>query len=123
MNSIKRREFLKKGSACCLLLTGAGAFAFAGDEKPNPKELNYCGYKCPEDCKMFVAGKSEDEALKKEAFKAWRLEEKYGISYSPELVFCNRCKTDGKELYQMHVKMIDYEIELFFSYSRLKILS
>ncbi len=31
--------------------------------------------------------------------------------------------TDNDELYQMHVKMIDYKIELFFSYSRLKILS
>ena len=43
-----------------------------------------------------MAGKSNDETLKKEAFKDWRLEKKYGLKYSPELVFCERCKTKGK---------------------------
>ncbi len=92
MNPINRRSFLKKGTGCCLVLAGAGSFAFAADEKPDPKSLNYCGYKCPDDCKMYLAGKSDDEALKKEAFKMWKLEEKYGVSYSPEIVFCEKCK-------------------------------
>ncbi len=92
MNPIKRREFLKKSSACCMVIAGASSFAFSADEKPSPKELNYCGYKCPDDCKMYVAGKSDDESLKKEAFKLWRFEEKYKVEYSPEIVFCEKCK-------------------------------
>lgn len=92
MNTIKRREFIQKGVGCCLILAGAGSFIFATDEKPDPKKLNYCGYKCPENCKMYLAGKSDDEKLKKEAFEMWRLEKKYGVSYSPELAFCERCK-------------------------------
>lgn len=93
MDSIKRREFLRIGAGCCLVFTGAASFAFAEDTKPDPKKLNYCGYKCPDDCKMYLAGKSDDEELKKEAFKMWRLEEKYGLAYAPELVFCEKCKT------------------------------
>ena len=47
---------------------------------------------------MYLAGKSNDEALKKEAFKMWRLEEKYGVEYSPEIVFCEKCKgTDNPQ--------------------------
>ena len=92
MKSIKRREFLKSGVGCCVLLAGASTFAFAADEKPDPKKLNYCGYKCPDDCKMFLAGKSTDDALKREAFKMWRLQEKYEVNYSPEIVFCEKCK-------------------------------
>jgi hypothetical protein len=89
---IKRREFLKSGVGCCILVTGAGPFVFANDEKPDPKLLNYCGYKCPDDCKMYLAGKSDDEALKIEAYTLWRFEEKYGVRYSPEIVFCEQCK-------------------------------
>lgn len=92
MEPIKRRDFLKKGVGCCLVMAGASSFVFAADEKPDPKKLNYCGYKCPDSCKMHLAGKSDDEALKKEAFKMWSLEEKYGVEYSPEIVFCEQCK-------------------------------
>lgn len=96
MNSIKRREFLRVGAGCCLVLTGAGSFVYASDDKPDPKKLNYCGYKCPDDCKMYLAGKSDNEELKKEAFKMWRLEEKYGLTYAPELAYCEKCKTEGE---------------------------
>ena len=92
MKTIKRREFLKSGVGCCILVAGAGTFAFAADTKPDPKKLNYCGYQCPEDCKMFLAGKSDDEALKREAFDTWRLQEKYGVEFKPEIVFCEKCK-------------------------------
>ena len=96
---IKRREFLKGGASCCVLLAG-DAFVFASDEKPNPKLLNYCGYKCPDDCKMYLAGQSNNEALKIEAYTMWRLEEKYEVKYSPEIVFCEKCKStdDPKSL-------------------------
>lgn len=98
MNSIKRREFLKKGVGCCVVLAGTTSFVFASDEKPNPKELSYCGYKCPDDCKMYLAGKSDDEALKKEAFQTWKASEVYGVEYSPEIVFCEKCKgTDNPQ--------------------------
>lgn len=96
MNSIKRRDFIRIGAGCSLIFAGAGSFVFAADTKPDPKKLNYCGYKCPDDCKMYLAGKSDNEELKKEAFKMWRLEEKYGLAYSPELVFCEKCKTTGE---------------------------
>jgi len=52
---IKRRDFvgtcLKAGVACCALSYGANLSAFnpAGRQevKPDPKNLEYCGYKCP----------------------------------------------------------------------------
>ena len=100
MKSITRRKFIQKGTgvAGCLMFMGSGLFAnsnfvFVDDgQVPDPKELNYCGYKCPENCKMFLAGESSDEKLKKEAFKEWEVEKKYGVSYSPEVVFCEKCK-------------------------------
>ena len=92
MKSIKRREFLKSGVGCCIFLTGASTFVFASEGKPKPKKLSYCGYQCKNDCKMYLAGKSTNEDLKKEAFKMWRFEEKYGVNYYPEIVFCEKCK-------------------------------
>lgn len=102
-STIKRREFLGKslqaGIGCCALL-GAARFntfaalpGFRGGELPDPKKLNYCGYSCPDDCKMKRATQSGDLTLKKEAYTEWRIEKKYGIAFDPVQVYCYGCKT------------------------------
>lgn len=106
--NLKRREFIMKscqaGVACCALLSGSKVFALGnlntlqGDDLPDPKKLNYCGYTCPADCKMKKATLENNVDLKKEAFKDWRLEEKYGVAFDPEKIFCYGCKTSGKPL-------------------------
>lgn len=106
--NLKRREFIRKscqaGVACCALLSGSKVFAFGnlntlhGDDLIDPKKLNYCGYTCPADCKMRKATLENNVDLKKEAFTEWRLEEKYGVAFDPEKIFCHGCKTSGKPL-------------------------
>jgi hypothetical protein len=103
---LQRREFLKKsyqaGIACCTLLYASklnllgNQGSFPGIDIPDPKKLNYCGYTCPADCKMKKATLENDVALKQEAYKNWRIEEKYGISFDPDKVFCFGCKTPDK---------------------------
>jgi hypothetical protein len=67
-----------------------------GTDIPDPKKLNYCGYTCPADSKMKKATLENDVALKKEAYKDWRIEEKYGIAFDPDKVFYYGCKTPDK---------------------------
>ena len=103
---LKRREFILKGCqagmACCALLYGAKANAigsmhsFQGRDIPDPKKLNYCGYTCPSECKMKKATLENNMGLKEEAYKDWRIEQKYGIAFDPEKIFCYGCKTTGK---------------------------
>jgi hypothetical protein len=105
---LKRREFLMKscqaGITCCALLYGpklntlGNLHQGTGSDTPDPKKLNYCGYTCPADCKMKKATFGNDIALKKEAYKLWRIEEKYGIAFDPERIFCYECKTPDKPL-------------------------
>jgi hypothetical protein len=105
---LKRREFILKGCqagiACCALLHGARLNAAASfgkmrdDDIPDPKKLNYCGYTCPDECKMKKATLENDVALKQEAYTDWRIEKKYGIAFDPEKVFCYGCKTSGQPL-------------------------
>lgn len=100
-DSKSRREFLKDCAQFgfgCVCLLGVKGLAAEDERKPDLEKLNYCGYTCPEDCKMYRAGKTGDLALKKEAFKAWKIKERYGIEFDPKLVFCNRCKTPDKPL-------------------------
>ena len=101
---IKRREFLKKGSragvACCALLMGAHRLAYGNSgsvgEPIDPKALNYCGYKCPADCKFLQASLKDDPALKKEAFGQWKIKEKYNVDFDPEKIYCFGCKNKEK---------------------------
>jgi hypothetical protein len=103
---IQRREFLMKGScagiACCALLMNAKASSFsnflkmAEDEPIDPKNLNYCGYKCPSDCKFLVASLNNDAVLKKEAYTLWKIEEKYHIAFDPDTIYCYGCKNTEK---------------------------
>jgi hypothetical protein len=101
----KRRQFIttcyKAGFACCGLIMAsnldAAAF-FTSDEKPDPKKLNYCGYQCPADCKVKQATVANDTELKKEAYKMWRIKEKYNFEFDASTMFCWGCKTEGKPL-------------------------
>jgi len=106
-NSIKRREFILKscmaGISGCALLAGARLYGaeniktFSAD-KPDPKKFNYCGYTCPPDCKMKKATIENNLELKKEAYKDWRIEEKYGIAFDPDKVSCYGCKVSDDKL-------------------------
>ncbi len=73
-NKISRRDFLIKssvtGAACCTLMTGSGLSAMNkfllqnnADEIPDPKKLNYCGYKCPADCQFLKGTLNPDYAV------------------------------------------------------------
>ncbi len=101
-SSLKRRDFIlktaKAGLAGCALMAGAGlygkGFPYTRElsERPDPKRLNYCGYTCPEDCRMKAASIGNDIELKKQAYKDWRIEEKYGIAFEADNIFCFGCK-------------------------------
>lgn len=106
-NQLNRRNFIKQsataGIAGCALLMAAKlnpASAFVhladGDEKPNPKALNYCGYTCPKDCKFLQATQQNDEKLKKEAYEMWHVKERYGADFDPETAICWGCKNTEK---------------------------
>jgi len=103
-NSLNRRSFFKKstqlGFACCGLVAASNLEAFGNlfldGEVPDPKLLNYCGYTCPEGCEFKKASIDNDPILKKEAFDAWKINERYGIEFEADKVFCFGCKNTGK---------------------------
>jgi len=104
---INRRDFFKKstqaGMACCTLImtskvTSAESLAkMFEDKKIDPKQLNYCGYTCPEDCKFYMATIENDDAKKKEAYDIWKIKERYNVDYNPETAVCWRCKNHDKK--------------------------
>jgi len=104
MKRINRRDFLKKstktGIATCALLSGtnlaSAAFNFVISDEINPKKLNYCGYTCPTDCKFKTASVKNDVELKKEAYKLWKIKEKYDIDFDESKIFCFGCKEKDK---------------------------
>ncbi|UCG26714.1 MAG: DUF3795 domain-containing protein [Bacteroidales bacterium] len=105
-SKINRREFLTKcsmvGFTGCGLMVCSGISAlepfaeFAYGEEIDPKKLNYCGYKCPEEC-QFLKGSLEDNIeLKKEAYELWKIKERFDIEFDPDKIFCFGCKTTDK---------------------------
>lgn len=103
MNSkLPRRDFLVKTSvACmggCILLSGKQLTASViQDGQPiDPAALCYCGYSCPDECEFLVASVKDDPELKKEVFEKWELEERYGLKFDPEKIFCFKCKPGEK---------------------------
>ena len=101
--SLKRREFLHTGSracvACVALLSAPDVFSRSlrhDDDLPDLSELCYCGYQCPEDCKMLKATLEDNLELKKEAYTEWGIKERYDVDFDPEVVFCYKCKNPDK---------------------------
>ncbi len=101
--SINRRDFFKAGFGCCALLMasrlpGADLISkFDDPQKPiDPKTLCYCGYTCPEDCKFLNGTLNNDEEMKKEAYKTWKLKERFGVEYDSDKMICYGCKAEGK---------------------------
>ena len=102
----KRRDFLKKVAATCaggclystVVTANSSNFIFKWDkeEKLNPKELNYCGYKCPENCQFLQGSLKNDEELKKEVYKLWKIEERLGVPFEADKIFCFGCKNEEK---------------------------
>lgn len=82
----------------CLLISGKdlNAFSFQDEETIDPEKLCYCGYSCPDDCQFLEASVKNDPELKKAAFGQWGLEERYGLEFDPDKIFCFKCKPGDK---------------------------
>ena len=104
-----RREFLKQSSKLGLLCGFAcmcphtslklnAEEGMMGKSVPDPKKLNYCGYTCPDECPMKLAGESGDIEKKRAAYEKWMIKERYGLKFDPDKVLCNGCKTEKEEL-------------------------
>jgi hypothetical protein len=101
---IKRRDFLKASgqlglAGCALMFCGnvnAAEALLAGDEVPDPKKLNYCGYTCPEKCDFLMATINNDPEAKKACFEQWHIKERYGLEYDEKTAFCWGCKVEDK---------------------------
>ena len=91
---IDRRTFISTGATMCGLCVCAQfpLTAFAGDEKIDPKDRNYCGYKCPKDCTFLEATLDNDVEMKKKAWGEWKIEERYGVEFDEEQALCYGCK-------------------------------
>ncbi len=100
--NLKRRAFVntcfKAGVACCALSYGPALLAQdtakKQDGKPDPKKLEYCGYKCPDGCPLKKGTLENDPELKKKAWTDFKYKEKYNMDFDPEKVFCYGCRTD-----------------------------
>jgi len=105
-SKIDRRKFLKKSSqagiACCALMMGPKLFAangmgiMFGNERIDPKKLNYCGYTCPADCKFYVATVENSDVKKKEVYELWKIKERFGVDFNSETIVCWQCKNTEK---------------------------
>lgn len=101
---LKRRDFVTKcfktGVTCCALVYGNSALAQdpikQQPQKPDPKNLCYCGYKCPPDCVLYKASVANNTELKKKAYADFKIKEKYNIDFDPEKIFCFTCKEKNK---------------------------
>ena len=91
---IDRRSIIQTGATMCGLCLCAQfpLNAFAGDKKIDPKDRNYCGYKCPKDCAFLEATLENDLEKKKEAWQEWKIVDRYGLEFDEEQAFCYGCK-------------------------------
>ncbi len=109
---LKRRDFLnsclRAGVACCALPYTNKLTAMAPgslqDAKPDPRSLEYCGYKCPADCPLKKATLENNLELKKKAYEEFEFKKKFGIDFDPEKVFCYGCKSAGSKPLSLTVK-------------------
>jgi len=95
---LSRRDFIARGTCagCSLFMIGGSVLTAAGsvDNVPDPKEFTYCGYKCTLQCPMLKATKENDVELKKKTFVEWKLGERHGVEFDPEIIFCHGCKNN-----------------------------
>jgi len=91
---INRRTFISTGATMCgfCLCSQFPFAAYAADEPIDPKKRNYCGYICPEDCKFLEGTLENDIVLKQEAWKLWKIEERFGVEFDEEQAICYGCK-------------------------------
>jgi hypothetical protein len=102
----KRRDFIsccfKVGVTCCALSYGTALAAQdpakKQDTKPDPKNFEYCGYKCPPECPLKKGTLENNIDIKKKAYSDFKFKEKYGIEFDAEKVFCYGCKVKDKPL-------------------------
>ena len=66
--------------------------------KPDPKSLNYCGYKCTSEGELYKGTLENNTELKKKAYVDFKFREKYGVEFDPEKIFCFGCKINDKPL-------------------------
>ena len=97
-SKIDRRGFLTTSLTLCGTCLCSRVLALtAEDDAPiDPKALEYCGYRCPDDCPFRAATLANDEAGKRKAFQDWKLAERYGVEFDPEKAICYGCKAEGK---------------------------
>jgi Protein of unknown function (DUF3795) len=99
---LRRRDFITRcfgaGVAYCALSHGVLLLAQDQDTKPDPKNLEYCGYKCPDDCPLKKGTLENNTELKKKAYADFQFKEKYGIEFDADKVFCYGCKVKDKPL-------------------------
>ncbi len=103
-NEYNRRKFLKSagiGSFAIILtsaLKSSGSLSLISEDNqiPELKKLNYCGYKCPENCLMLKATKENNVELKKKAYTEFEVKKNYNINFDENKVFCWGCKTPEK---------------------------
>jgi hypothetical protein len=99
-----RRKFVsgcfKAGTACIILSGGKTLFATGAygwqDEKPDPKKLEYCGYKCPAECPLKKATLENNLELRRKAYAEFNFKDKYKVDFDAGKVFCYGCKTEDK---------------------------
>ena len=95
---IDRRTFISTGAtACGLCVCSQFQFAaFACDETIDPKKLNFCGYTCPKDCDFLQGTLQDNVELKQQAWKDWKIEERFGLEFDEEQAICYGCKSLDK---------------------------
>ena len=124
---IDRRAFLSTGAMAGFTVCGLcvcsqfSGLAHAGDasktqELIDPRRLNFCGYTCPKDCAFLEGTLNNDVTLKKEAWKDWKIEERFGLEFDPEQAICYGCKSldkpEGVVLARCDVRACTREKEL-----------
>jgi hypothetical protein len=104
---INRRKFIVQTSVAgitgCALIMGSKIFGvehmykmLQEDEVPNPEELCYCGYKCPDDCRFLKASLENNAEMKKEAYETWKIKERFGVEFDADKIYCYGCKNEDK---------------------------
>jgi len=64
-------------------------------QKPDLKSLTYCGYKCTLECTLYRATIENNNEMKKKAFEEFKWNEKFGVDFDADKVFCFGYKPKG----------------------------